>query len=131
MALFDRFKTKPEEEKKPAGAGKVNRVKKTEAAEKQRSGEKKELTGILLRAHLTEKTVRGTKKNAYAFAVKKAANKFEIKRAVEGKYGVTVEEVRTLHSKSKERRRGVVVGTKPGFKKAIVTVKEGQKIEIQ
>src|SRR3989344_2046282 len=98
MALLDRFKNKPEEEKKPANKGVVLRAKKTKAAADKASTGKKEFAGILLRAHLTEKTAQGVKNNTYAFAVSKSSNKIEIKRAVEGKYGVTVAAVRTLNS---------------------------------
>lgn len=130
MSILDRFKKKSasESEKKPDTAGAVKQGKETKPAAR---GSSKRMFGVLLRAHVTEKTARQAKKNAYVFAVADLANKHIIKRAVEGKYGVSVLSVRTLKTHEKERRRGRIIGWKPGFKKAVVIIKEGQKIEIQ
>lgn len=135
MAIFDRFKTKQKEDEKPAkteGALMPKKIKK-ELKEKE-SGKKEKSSssaGILLRPYITEKTALGSKHNSYVFAVRGMANKLEIMKAVEGRYGVMVTSVRTLNTNGKIRRRGAILGRKPGFKKAIVTVADGQKIEIQ
>lgn len=87
--------------------------------------------GVLRAFRITEKTSALGKRNWYVFSVEKDRNKMEVKRAVEGRYGVKVERVRIAHSPGKVRRRGRIIGWKPGFKKAMVKVKEGQSIEMQ
>lgn len=86
-------------------------------------------SGVLLFSRPTEKATSLGKANAYVFSVAGQSNKVGVKRAVEGLYGVTVERVHILNMPGKERRRGRQIGWKPGFKKAIVKVKEGQTIE--
>lgn len=86
----------------------------------------------VLRAHrVTEKSARLGEASTYVFIVNNDATKPAIRRSVEGRYGVTVRSVRTITTHGKERRRGNQVGWKPGIKKAMVTLKEGEKIEIQ
>ena len=80
--------------------------------------------------HITEKSAMLGGENKYIFLVGPRANKIEVKKAVEGRYGVSVRNVNILNMPGKERRRGRQIGWKPGFKKAIVKVKEGQKIEL-
>lgn len=90
------------------------------------------VTGILTKPHVTEKASFGiSTKNTYVFAVTSRANKATIKKAVEKRYGTHVEEVRVVNLPGKERKRGKQVGWKPGFKKAMVKLKEGETIEIQ
>ena len=75
----------------------------------------------------------GEKLNRYAFRVDKTANKIEIKNAVEQLYGVKVVAVNTsIHpSKNKSRytRSGMISGRTQSYKKAVVTLKEGDKID--
>jgi large subunit ribosomal protein L23 len=75
----------------------------------------------------------GDKLNRYGFRVQKDANKIEIKQAVEAMYDVTVNEVNTLivapKKKSRFTKGGVISGSSQAYKKAIVTVKEGDKID--
>ncbi len=86
----------------------------------------------LIRASvITEKgTVLEEKNNQYLFRVDSRANKIQIKQAVEKLFSVTVDSVRTLTVHGKKRRTGRTVGRKPSWKKAIVTLKEGDSIEI-
>ena len=88
-------------------------------------------TGILLAPHITEKASQAAGHNQYVFRISERANKTDVKRAVEVKYGVDVEAVNIVNLPGKERHRGRQIGWKPGHRKAIVKVKEGQKIEIQ
>lgn len=89
------------------------------------------LTGILSAHHLTEKTSTGEQReNTYVFIVHKNAHARDVRSAVRTRYGVSVEDVRMITMPGKERRRGRVVGWKPGYKKAIVKVREGESIEI-
>lgn len=89
---------------------------------------------ILVRPIVTEKmTVLGDKYGRYGFIVKKSANKLEIQKAIETMYGVSVDKVRTLihggKRKSRYTKTGIVVGKTPSYKKAIVTLVEGDKID--
>lgn len=86
---------------------------------------------IIQRPHVTEKgTDDGARRNAYHFRVPVAARKPEIKLAVEKLFGVTVRDVNTLRVKPKARRRGWVSGSTQAWKKAMVTLTEGQTIEL-
>ena len=90
--------------------------------------------GIIIKPIVTEKmTQLGDKLNRYGFRVQKNANKIEIKQAVEAMYDVTVEEVNTMVVAAKKKSRftksGVIKGSTSAYKKAIVTVKEGDKID--
>ncbi len=67
--------------------------------------------------------------NVYVFQVEKGAEKKEIKREVESLYNVKVEEVNIVRIPPKKRRVGRIEGKRKGFKKALVKIKEGQKIE--
>ena len=68
--------------------------------------------------------------NQYAFVVDPDANKIEIKRAVELKYSVKVLEVNTMSVQGKVKRLGRFSGKRADWKKAIVTLKEGDRIEL-
>lgn len=84
---------------------------------------------ILLSPHQTEKASFLSAERQYVFKVAPLANKIEIKKAVERLYGVQVERVGILKVPSKTRRLGRFEGEKAGFKKAIVKLREGEKIE--
>lgn len=86
---------------------------------------------ILIRPVISEKSVAQTERNNYTFAVKRDANKFQIKAAVEAEFKVVVIGVRVMWVKSKQKRRGrQTLGTVPGWRKAVVTIAAGQKIEL-
>ena len=93
------------------------------------------LSEVLIKPILTEKAnAQQDKLRRYAFKVNKKANKLEIKKAIEGFYGVTVINVNTLVSPGKNKSRftkaGVISGRKPGYQKAFVTVAEGKNIDL-
>jgi large subunit ribosomal protein L23 len=93
------------------------------------------ISEILIKPVLTEKAnLLQEKRNIYAFKVARKANKLEIKKAVEEFYNVHVADVRTsvVPSKSKARstKAGIIVGRKPGYKKAYVVVAEGESIDL-
>jgi len=80
---------------------------------------------------LTEKGTDDTgDRNAYHFRVPMDANKIEIRQAVEKLFKVKVLKVNTLRMMGKARRRGWIAGMTPDWKKAMVTLKEGDTIEI-
>ncbi|MFY8091474.1 MAG: 50S ribosomal protein L23 [Chitinophagaceae bacterium] len=90
---------------------------------------------ILIKPILTEKAnLQQTKLRTYAFRVGKKANKLEIKRAIESFYGVTVTSVNTLVAPAKNKSRftkaGYIQGTKSSYKKALVTVADGETIDL-
>lgn len=87
--------------------------------------------GILTAPHVTEKSSRLGALRQYVFRVAPRVNKIEIARAVEKKYGVNVIRVNTMNVYGKRVRIGKREGRSPGFKKAMVTIREGQTIEIQ
>jgi large subunit ribosomal protein L23 len=89
---------------------------------------------ILMRPLLTEKMLKQQEEGRkYAFQVASEANKIEIKRAVEAKFNVLVSSVRTINIKGKAKRmntrRGLTRGRRNDWKKAIVTLREGQAID--
>lgn len=90
---------------------------------------------VLVRPILTEKAnAQQEKLRRYAFRVNTRANKLEIKKAIEDFYGITVVDVNTIIVPSKARSRstkaGLIVGRKQGYKKALVTVAEGESIDL-
>ena len=78
----------------------------------------------------TEKSTLYEPQNKYLFLVAKSANKIQIKRAVEEAYKVKVKDVNTLISRGKMKRVRYQIGKTPDFKRAMVTLKEGQKIDL-
>jgi large subunit ribosomal protein L23 len=84
---------------------------------------------ILRRPVVTEKVMRQTTRGQYTFEVALNATKIEIAAAVEQAFNVNVVNVNTSRTMGKRRRVGRHTGMTPTWKKAIVTVQEGQKIE--
>ncbi len=78
-------------------------------------------------------TVQGEKLNRYGFIVDPRANKLQIKKAVESAYNVVVMDVNTMYyngkAKSRMTKAGLLVGRANKFKKAIVTLKDGDQID--
>jgi large subunit ribosomal protein L23 len=90
---------------------------------------------ILIKPIVTEKVNKLTEKqNRYVFVVDKRANKLEIRKAVSDFYGVTVMDVNTIVVPAKNKVRftnsGVLKGRKSGFKKAVVTIAQGETIDL-
>jgi large subunit ribosomal protein L23 len=86
---------------------------------------------VILRPVVTEKSLRTSERcNAYTFEVHVKANKVQIRTAVESIFNVSVVGVRTDLRAGKPRRRGYQAMTTPARKRAIVTLKEGQTIDV-
>ncbi len=85
---------------------------------------------IVKKPRITEKAGIAGEQNKYIFEVYKNANKPEVKKAVEEIYGKNVEKVRIINIPPKKRRRGRIEYYKSGLKKAVVTLKEGETIEV-
>jgi large subunit ribosomal protein L23 len=147
MALLDRFKKQPKKEEKrkkkekkielKAERTKEKPILKEETKQKEIKGDKNQLARayqIIKGAHITEKATFLSGQNKYVFRVSARANKKGIKEAIEALYGVKVDRVHIVHSAPKKRRLGRYEGwrqgLKKGFKKAIVSLKEGEKIEL-
>ena len=86
---------------------------------------------VLKRPLLTEKTnTLSDTQNRYAFQVDTRANKLQVKEAVEQAFDVKVVAVNVINVPGKQRRLGRRVGHTPGWKKAIVTLASGQRIQL-
>jgi large subunit ribosomal protein L23 len=86
--------------------------------------------GIIMRPLITEKAQIQTGLNKYAFEVDKRANKMQIKEAVEVAFNVRVDSVNTAMMKGKSKRYGRRESRLPDWKKAVVTLAPGEKIEL-
>jgi large subunit ribosomal protein L23 len=89
---------------------------------------------ILIKPILTEKATNESEvRNTYTFLVSKNANKVEIKKAVESSYGVSVKKVRTMiygvESRTRYTKRGIQNSKKGSYKKAVVKIYEGDRID--
>ena len=85
---------------------------------------------IIKRPIITEQSMEQTEMKRYTFEVAKDSNKVEIRQAVEAIFNVTVTKVNTLNVKSKPKRMRGAAGRTRTWKKAMVTLKEGDSIEL-
>lgn len=93
------------------------------------------LADVLVRPVITEKVnLQMERSGRYTFVVDKRANKLEVKQAVEEFYGVKVSDVNTIvvpgKNKSRFTKAGLLKGVKPSYKKAVVTLAEGDTIDL-
>lgn len=80
---------------------------------------------------ITEKSYSGTgMANQYTFRVARNATKQQIKAAVESIFDVKVEKVQVLNLPGKPKRRGLRMGMRPGYRKAVVRLAEGESLEV-
>ncbi len=85
---------------------------------------------VIVGAVVTEKSERlKAEANSYTFRVAVAANKIDIRRAVERLFKVHVTDVRVVNMRGKVKRMGRFQGRRPDWKKAVVTIKQGETIE--
>ncbi|MEE4244621.1 MAG: 50S ribosomal protein L23 [Kangiellaceae bacterium] len=87
------------------------------------------LAKVLLAPHISEKATISAENGQFVFKVAKDANKLEIKKAVEAMFEVDVDSVRVLNVKGKTKRVGMMTGRRKNWKKAYVSLKEGQDID--
>lgn len=159
MAIFDRLKKSkeatekttqealgtPEEAKKPAKAKATKaKAEKKEKGEKKATKAKKETTAkkssvtptsaklgnLISRPVITEKSTMLAEQGTYVFFVDGSANKILVKQAIREVYGVTPTRVRTSIQKGKVVRWGRVSGKRTDLKKAFVTLKKGDTIDL-
>ncbi len=79
---------------------------------------------------ITEKATMLSADRKYVFLVEKGATKPEIRKALQAIYKVNIENIQVINTSPKPRRMGAQLGEKPGYRKAIVTLKEGQKLDV-
>ena len=85
---------------------------------------------IIIAPVVTEKSAGNAEKGIYTFKVVKTATKTQIKNTIEKAFDVKVEKINTLNTKAKDRRVGSYTGKTKTYKKAIVTLAEGQSIDL-
>ncbi|WP_116106954.1 50S ribosomal protein L23 [Lewinella sp. IMCC34191] len=90
---------------------------------------------ILIKSVVSEKAeLLSENQGQYTFVVNSSANKIQVRNAIESRYGVTVDSVNTINMPSKSKNRstksGIIRGRVSGFKKAIVTLIEGDTIDL-
>ena len=85
---------------------------------------------VILFPVITEKATLGSENNQVTFRVPINANKFAIRAAVEELFSVKVKSVNTLRQQGKRKRFRGIPGKRPDYKKAIVTLEEGQSIDV-
>lgn len=90
----------------------------------------KSVYDVVIKPVVSEKSVSLMENGKYTFKVAKDANKIEIRQAIEAIFKVDVVNVATMNVKGKKKRMGRSEGKRPDWKKAIVTLKEGQQIEV-
>jgi len=135
MALLDVFKHKNKEPKKTEAKtpkkelSSVGAEKKSAVNPVVKKGVKIAYK-ILESPHVTEKASLLSESNRYTFKVSQRSNKIEIKKAVEELYGINVVNVNIIKIHRKKKRVGKTMGFKKGYKKAIIEIKKGQKIEV-
>lgn len=143
MAIFDIFKGKKqrkiEEKLRRPSKGAFQQAKKkspekTEEVKEEKVEIKKgktELSSrVLLAPHITEKSTLFSEKGVYTFKVPKEANKSMIRNAVKDLYGYEPRKITILNMPAKARLVRGKKGVKSGFRKALIYLKEGDKIEL-
>lgn len=132
MAILDFLKKDEEAAEKKTTVAK--KKKATVVSEKKPAVVKKRGSSdayrILKSPHISEKATDLNQKDQYVFKVWPKACKVEIKKAIQELYGVKIINVKIIKVPSKKKRVGRTIGIKKGYKKAIVRVEKGQKIEI-
>lgn len=131
--LFRR-KSKTETAREKPAALPVPETVSQEAAQSERDvrpkDKEKELPRLATKIHRTEKATALGMMNHYVFKLVRNANKREFRKAVERHYDVHVEKIRIINIMGKKRRVKGIPGWAPGYKKAIVTVRQGEKVDI-
>ncbi len=134
MVRLNFFK-KQEEKKERETSEELEKEEATSKNSKKSIDQKKELTerflALIKRPILTEKATHQRELNKYFFEVSKDANKSEIKKLIESYYNVKVKKINIIKGKKRKKRWMRIIGREPKYKKAIVTLEEGYKIDIE
>lgn len=133
MALLDIFKKKKEEEAKKKIEKAVPKKEEQPVLKQKKSVKFSGFLSfdVLKEPYITEKATDLEKENKYIFKIFPEKNKIEVKKAIESLYKVKVVNVKIINIPRKKRRVGRrTEGWRKGYKKAIVRIKDGQKIEM-
>lgn len=144
MAFLSKFKNLFKKPKKPSyvkttkGKKPIKKIKPSEkkvkpsVTRKPSAGRKdlREVYKILKEPHISEKATQLSDQGKYTFKVYARANKKEIEKAINNLYGAKVKDINIINIKPKKRILRGIKGRKTGYKKAVVTLKQGEKIEI-
>lgn len=128
--VFNLFKFKKEKKAEPENKFHEKRTENTQETSPAVSFFGSDASLILKGAHATEKSGYLNSFNQYVFKIASKANKIEVKKAVEKMYGVKVERVMISLTPAKKRKLGRQEGERAGFKKAVVKLAKGHKIDI-
>ncbi len=134
MAILDVFKKREgKEDSSPKKSLKIKAPLREEDKKKEKKKTERKVSiskkNVLSSPYFTEKTDILNKEDKYTFKTMPNANKTELKKEIEEKYKVKVKNIKIINVKRKKKRLGRHEGWKKGYKKAIVRIKEGQKIE--
>ena len=135
MALFDIFKKKKKDKAEKLVKEKVEKKEEKKEAKPVKKVKIKKIEDafpytVIDHQHITEKAGDLMTLNKYTFRIFRNANKDMVRKAIEKLYGVKVKSVNVINVPSKAMRLGRFEGTKGGYKKAIITLQEGYKIEL-
>ena len=126
MGIVDKFTGKNKEED-----SQEEKEQKTKGGSDSNNGKvASKSKRILISPIVSEKAAVKEQEGKYTFEVNPKANKIEIKRAVKEAFGVKPEKVRTMNMKGKRKRFGLQQGKRKDWKKAIVTLPEGESINV-
>ncbi len=135
MALSDIFKKKKEGARFERNLKEKEEVKKESVSKEEKKPKSAAKASafslsVLIAPHITEKATSLGERAAYIFKIRKNANKPMVKRAIKETYGIYPKKVAIVNSPSKRRFVRGKRGVKSGFKKAIIYLKKGDKIEV-
>lgn len=130
LPFFRKQKKEDKKVTKPKEGPVIEKSGKTEIPKPKKGKKLGTAYRILKSLHVTEKATDLGKNDHYVFRVFPKTNKSEIKKAVEEIFGVDVISVNIIKTPPKRRRLGRIFGWRKGYKKAIVKIKKGQKIDI-
>ena len=134
-SIFKRRKLEAKKGEKEKEAPEKKQVSdKREPKEAKKKARAKKTSGIapkvLISPIITEKTTELSLNNQYVFLVPKETGKIEIKKAIKDLYGTDAEKVNIINIPRKRKTIGRTPGWKKGYKKAVVKLKKGQKIDL-
>src|SRR3989339_1023408 len=151
MGILDRFKKKsdqPNDQQKPelkvdatkpmqekpdhvkavSDQNEKKVVKKVKVEDRRSKTAKSNVLGVLIRPLITEKATNIGQYNKYIFEVAESANKIQISQAIESRYGVKPQKINVINNMGRQVRYGRIMGKTKNWKKAVITLPEGQSI---
>ena len=130
MSIFNKLKKKKNEDVQRRKEVPPVRNIVSNGVQTLKTGSQHKSAFLVKQAWITEKAGDLSGLGKYIFIIDKKANKSEVKKAIESIYGIKAETVNIINTKGKAKRLGKSLGRTSAYKKAIVTLKKGQKIDI-